>query len=88
MTRVELLNTKFIPRLPPKCTVEPMVKFEPVMVTLVPPATGPFAGEIDVTVGAAIESQLFVNLLKICPTLQVRPLTVMVKSCLEQASPT
>jgi len=36
----------------PKATVEPVVNPLPVMVTVVPPATGPSAGLIAVTAGA------------------------------------
>ena len=37
----------------PKLTEAGEVKFVPVMVTLVPPAAGPFAGLMPVTVGTA-----------------------------------
>ena len=38
---------------PPNTTAVAPVKLAPVMVTPVPPATGPVVGEIEVTVGAA-----------------------------------
>jgi hypothetical protein len=38
----------------PNVTVDALVNPVPVMVTVVPPVTGPFAGEILVTVGAGI----------------------------------
>lgn len=38
--------------VPPKLTVAPAKKFAPVIVTPVPPATGPVSGAIDVAVGA------------------------------------
>jgi hypothetical protein len=37
---------------PPKATVSPAAKFVPVIVTVVPPDTGPLAGETALTVGA------------------------------------
>jgi hypothetical protein len=36
----------------PNVTVDALVNLEPVIVTAVPPATGPFTGKILVTVGA------------------------------------
>jgi hypothetical protein len=39
---------------PPNTTAVAPVKLVPVMVTAVPPATGPVVGEIEVTVGAAM----------------------------------
>jgi hypothetical protein len=39
--------------LPPKETVSPAAKFVPVTVTVVPPDTGPEAGETALAVGAA-----------------------------------
>ena len=44
--------TMTIAELVPNFTVEPAVKFAPVMVTDVPPAAGPELGLIEVTVGA------------------------------------
>ena len=38
---------------PPSDTVAPVTKFEPVIVTGVPPAVGPESGAIAVTVGAS-----------------------------------
>jgi hypothetical protein len=40
--------------VPPKLTVAPARKCEPVIVTPVPPEAGPVAGEIAVTVGAEL----------------------------------
>ena len=42
-----------VPAFAPKATVSPAAKFVPVMVTVVPPDTGPEAGETALTVGAA-----------------------------------
>jgi hypothetical protein len=41
------------PALPPKSTVQPLAKFVPVRVTLVPPAVEPLDGFTFVNVGAA-----------------------------------
>jgi len=41
--------------VPPKATVAPETKLVPVMVTLVPPVVGPEVGEIEETVGAAMD---------------------------------
>ena len=50
---VALLTVKPVAAVPPKVTAVVPVKFEPLMVTLVPPVPGPAVGEIPVTVGAA-----------------------------------
>ncbi|MNE07163.1 hypothetical protein D3C80_997700 [compost metagenome] len=48
---VALLTVKAV-ATPPKVTTIAPEKFVPPIVTLVPPASGPLFGEIDVTVGA------------------------------------
>ena len=48
------LTVKPVAGVAPKLTAVAPLKFVPVIVTVVPPATGPEVGEIDVTVGAAI----------------------------------
>ena len=50
---VALLTVKPVAAVPPKVTAVVPVKFEPLMVTLVPPVLGPAVGETPVTVGAA-----------------------------------
>ena len=50
---VELTTTRLVAAVPPMVTAVAPVKSVPVMVMLVPPATGPLVGEILVTVGAA-----------------------------------
>jgi hypothetical protein len=42
---------------PPNATVEAAVKFEPVMVTKVPPVEGPLAGAMAVTTGVATRAR-------------------------------
>lgn len=51
---IEVLFTTVTPvaAVPPKLTVAPVKKLVPVIVTPVPPPTGPVLGVIDVTVGA------------------------------------
>jgi hypothetical protein len=49
---VELTKVIVVPALPLKRTVDALVKPVPVIVTVVPPATGPLTGDIPVTVGA------------------------------------
>ena len=49
---VELTTLTLVVTVPPIVTIVAPVKFVPVIVTLVPPATGPLAGAIEVTVGA------------------------------------
>ena len=41
-----------VARAVPKCTVEPLTKSKPVIVTNVPPTVGPAAGLMEVTTGA------------------------------------
>ena len=48
------LTVKLVAATPPKLTAVAPVKLVPVMVTLVPPATGPVLGAIDVMVGAVL----------------------------------
>ena len=48
------LTVKLAAAVPPNATALAPVKFVPVIVTDVPPATGPDVGEIEVTVGAGI----------------------------------
>ena len=48
---VESTNTKLVTSVVPMVTLDTPVKFFPVMVTLVPPASGPLAGVMLVTVG-------------------------------------
>jgi len=51
LIEVALLTTNDAAAAAPNLTAVAPVKFVPLMVTLVPPADGPFAGEIEVTVG-------------------------------------
>jgi len=53
---IEVLFTTVTPvaAVPPRLTVAPVKKFVPVIVTPVPPPTGPVLGVIDVTVGAGL----------------------------------
>ena len=48
---VALLTVNVVATTPPNLTAVAPVKLLPVMVTGVPPAAGPLAGEIEVTVG-------------------------------------
>ena len=48
---VALTTTGLVAVAPPTSTQEPATKFVPVMVTTVPPAVGPLAGDTDVMVG-------------------------------------
>jgi hypothetical protein len=50
---VELVKVTEVDDVPPNFTLDPAVKPVPVMVTTVPPPTGPIAGATPVTVGAA-----------------------------------
>jgi hypothetical protein len=50
---LDVLGTKLVAAVLPKSTTVAPVRLVPVIVTLVPPATGPVAGLIPVTVGAA-----------------------------------
>ena len=49
---VALITVRFVAAAPPKLTLVAPVKLVPVMVTTAPPAAGPEAGEMLVTVGA------------------------------------
>ena len=51
---VLLATTTFVAAVPPNVTVAPAAKLVPVIVTDVPPATGPLFGETLVTVGVAM----------------------------------
>jgi hypothetical protein len=53
---MDVLLTTFTPvaAVPPRLTVAPATNPEPVMVTAVPPATGPEFGVIELTVGAGL----------------------------------
>ena len=53
---VALLTVMAVAAAPPMVTAVAPVKLVPVMVTLVPPASGPLFGEIEVTVGAAADA--------------------------------
>jgi len=48
---VPFVTTTFVAAVPPNVTVAPAAKFVPVIVTAVPPATGPLFGATLVTVG-------------------------------------
>jgi hypothetical protein len=50
---VLLTTTTFVAAVAPNFTVAPAAKFVPVIVTAVPPATGPLLGLTLLTVGAA-----------------------------------
>src|SRR5277367_1942575 len=64
---VLLATTTFVAAVLPKVTVAPLAKFVPVIVTAVPPATGPLAGDTLVTVGRTTYVYPFVRL-PLCPT--------------------
>ena len=51
---VLLTTTTLVAAVPPNVTVAPAAKFVPVMVTAVPPATGPLFGDTLLTVGGAL----------------------------------
>ena len=51
---VSLTTVKLVAAVPPIVTALAPVKPEPARVTAVPPASGPVAGVIDVTVGAVV----------------------------------
>ncbi len=53
VSEVAELNVKLAAAVPPNLTVEAAVKLVPVIVTVVPPASGPELGLTPVTVGAA-----------------------------------
>jgi hypothetical protein len=49
---VPLTTTTVVAAAPPMLTVAPLTKFVPLIVTAVPPAVDPVAGDTPVTVGA------------------------------------
>src|SRR6185369_1744876 len=49
--RLALTTLTFVAATPPNVTVEPAEKFEPEMLTWVPPVSGPTFGETEVTFG-------------------------------------
>ena len=51
---VSELTVNEVAAVPPKLTAVAPVKFAPVIVTTVPPATGPLVGAIDVMVGLVV----------------------------------
>lgn len=51
VTVVELVTLTLLANVPPKLSVAPATKFEPVTVTVTPPAVLPVFGEIDVMAG-------------------------------------
>jgi len=51
---VLLTTTTLLAAVPPNVTVAPLAKFVPVIVTAVPPATGPLFGATVLTVGEAM----------------------------------
>ena len=61
VSRVAELNDTLLADLLPNLTVAPLWKFAPVIVTLVPPAMGPLAGEIALTVGAGLTAMITVS---------------------------
>jgi hypothetical protein len=63
---VPLTTTTFVAAVPPNVTVAPEVKPVPVIVTAVPPPTGPLIGETLVTVGEATYVKPFIRL-PACP---------------------
>jgi hypothetical protein len=65
---IVVLFTKltFVAAVPPNVTVAPVAKFVPVMVTAVPPATGPLFGDTLLTVGTTTYVNPFVKL-PFCP---------------------
>src|SRR5258706_1255790 len=54
LIEVAFANVTLVAEIPPMVTVAPAANPVPVIVTGVPPAVGPVAGEIPVTVGAAL----------------------------------
>ncbi len=56
VTSIWVALTKVTPvaAVPPKVTVAPLTKFAPVMVTAVPPVSGPLLGVTEVTVGGGM----------------------------------
>jgi hypothetical protein len=65
---VLLTTTTFVAAVLPNFTVAPETKFVPVIVTAVPPATGPLAGDMPVTVGATAYVNPFARLPLCDPT--------------------
>ena len=63
---VLLTTTTLVAAVPPNVTVAPVAKFVPVIVTAVPPPTGPLLGETLVTVGEVTYVKPFVRL-PLCP---------------------
>jgi hypothetical protein len=63
---VLLATTTLVAATPPNVTVAPLAKFVPVIVTAVPPATGPLFGDTLVTVGVPIYVNPLVRL-PLCP---------------------
>jgi hypothetical protein len=55
-------TTTLVAAVPPNFTVAPVAKFDPVIVTAVPPATGPLFGATLVTVGAPAATRLMLAL--------------------------
>src|SRR5215213_10101296 len=51
--RFAFTTTTLVALTPPNCTVDPAEKFEPEMLTLVPPDSGPEFGVTEVTTGTA-----------------------------------
>ena len=51
---VPFTTVTFVAAVPPNVTVAPATKFVPVIVTAVPPATGPTLGDTLLTVGVGI----------------------------------
>ncbi len=51
---VALTTVTPVAAMPPKVTVAPLTKFVPVIVTTVPPVSGPLFGETELTVGGGM----------------------------------
>jgi hypothetical protein len=68
---VALTTTTFVAAAPPIVTVAPLRKFVPLMVTDVPPAMGPDAGEMLPTVGAGFRASA-APMLALIKTVTVR----------------
>jgi len=65
-------TTTFVAAFPPNVTVAPDAKFVPLIVTSVPPSTGPVFGSMLVTVGVGTEA---ITKVAICITQLPEPLT-------------
>ena len=50
---VGLLTVTFVAAVPPKLTVAPVEKFDPLIVTAVPPVVGPLSGVMPLTLGGS-----------------------------------